>query len=58
MAEDKPSTVEERSPKNMGNDDMVMDLIVRSANLADGRLGVDIGVKDGRIAAVEPQLKV
>ena len=27
-------------------------------NLADGRLGVDIGVKAGRIAAVEPQLKV
>ena len=42
----------------MGNDAMVMELIVRSANLADGRLGVDIGVKDGRIAAVEPQLKV
>jgi len=37
---------------------MAMDLIVRNANLPDGRVGVDIGVKDARIAAVEPELKV
>jgi len=36
---------------------MVMDLIVRGANLPDGRVGVDIGVKDARIVVVEPQLK-
>ena len=33
-----------------------MDLILRNANLADGRRGLDIGVRDGRIAAVEPAL--
>ena len=33
---------------------MAMDLIVRGANLPDGRVGMDIGVKDSRIAAVEP----
>jgi cytosine deaminase len=33
-----------------------MDLIVRGGNLPDGRTGVDIGIKDGRIAAVEPRL--
>ena len=33
-----------------------MDLIVRQANLADGRRNVDIGVVDGRIVAVEPAL--
>ena len=36
---------------------MAMDLIVRGANLPDGRVGVDIGVQDGRIVAVEPALK-
>ena len=36
---------------------MAMDLIVRGANLPDGRVGVDIGVKDGRIAAIAPQLQ-
>ena len=36
---------------------MAMDLIVRGANLPDGRTGVDIGVQDGRIVAVEPALK-
>jgi cytosine deaminase len=30
-----------------------MDLILRNANLPDGRSGIDIAVKDGRIAAVE-----
>jgi cytosine deaminase len=35
----------------------MFDLIVRRANLPDGRTGVDIGIKDGRIAAVEPDLK-
>ena len=36
---------------------MAMDLIVRGANLPDGRAGVDIGVQDGRIVAVEPALE-
>jgi cytosine deaminase len=35
----------------------MFDLIIRRANLPDGRTGVDIGIKDGRIAAVEPDLK-
>ena len=34
-----------------------MDLIVRRGNLPDGRQAIDIGIKDGRIAAVEPALK-
>lgn len=33
-----------------------MDLVLRNANLPDGRTGIDIGVKDGRIVAVEPRL--
>src|SRR5262252_9207686 len=33
-----------------------MDLIIRNANLPDGRTGVDIGVEGGRIVAVEPKL--
>jgi len=33
-----------------------MDLVLRDANLPDGRTGVDVGVRDGRIAAVEPKL--
>ena len=33
-----------------------MDLIIRNANLPDGRAGVDIGVAGERIAAVEPNL--
>ena len=33
-----------------------MDLILRHANLRDGRRDVDIGIADGRIAAVAPQL--
>ncbi len=32
------------------------DLILRQANLSDGRSGVDIGVRDGRIAAIGPGL--
>ncbi|MBZ8134294.1 amidohydrolase family protein [Afifella sp. IM 167] len=32
----------------------MFDLILTSANLPDGRRGVDIAVKDGRIAAIEP----
>jgi cytosine deaminase len=34
----------------------MMDLIVRNANLADGRSGVDIGIDGGKIAAVEAKL--
>lgn len=33
-----------------------LDLILRGAHLPDGRTGIDIGIKDGRIAAVEPAL--
>ena len=33
-----------------------MDLIVRGATLPDGRTGIDIGVRDGKIEAVEPKL--
>ncbi|HJQ56619.1 MAG TPA: amidohydrolase family protein [Vineibacter sp.] len=36
---------------------MTLDLILRAANLPDGRQGVDIGIKDGRIAAVATALK-
>src|SRR6187455_87818 len=32
---------------------MSFDLIVRNATLPDGRAGLDIAVRDGRIAAVE-----
>jgi cytosine deaminase len=35
-----------------------MDLVIRNATLADGRQGIDIAVRDGRIAAVEPRLAV
>ena len=35
---------------------MALDLIIRNAKLADGRT-VDVGVSDGRIAAVEPKLE-
>lgn len=34
-----------------------MDLILRNANLPDGRTGIDIGLKDGRIAVVQPKLQ-
>ena len=33
-----------------------MDLVLRDAALPDGRRGMDIGVRDGRIVAVEPRL--
>src|ERR1700740_1028189 len=33
-----------------------MDLIIRCANLPDGRTGVDIGIEKDRIVAVEPRL--
>jgi cytosine deaminase len=29
-----------------------MDLIIRNANLSDGRVGIDIGIEGGRIAVV------
>ncbi|WP_439814986.1 cytosine deaminase [Zavarzinia sp. CC-PAN008] len=35
---------------------MSLDTIIRGANLPDGRTGIDIGIKDGRIAALEPAL--
>jgi len=35
----------------------MLDLIIRGANLPDGRQGVDIGIQGGKIAAVEPALK-
>jgi len=34
----------------------MLDLILRGANLPDGRKGVDIGVAGGRIAAIEPRI--
>src|SRR5499427_10171784 len=34
-----------------------MDLIIRNANLPDGRAGIDIGVEGGRVVAVEPKLQ-
>ncbi|MEC9011135.1 MAG: amidohydrolase family protein [SAR324 cluster bacterium] len=33
-----------------------MDLIIRNANLPDGRTSIDIGVKDGKIAVLESSL--
>ena len=33
-----------------------MDLILRNASLPDGRQGIDIGIDQGRIAALEPHL--
>lgn len=33
-----------------------MDLVIRNAALPDGRAGIDIGIANGRIAAVEPRL--
>lgn len=35
----------------------MLDLIVKAANLPDGRRGQDIGLKDGRIVAIEPGLR-
>ncbi len=34
-----------------------MDLIVRNATLPDGREGLDIAIREGRIAAVEPRIE-
>jgi len=36
---------------------MALDLILRGASLPDGRSGLDIGIAEGRIAAVEPRLQ-
>ena len=33
-----------------------MDLIIRNANLPDGRVGIDIGIKDGKIKELESSL--
>ena len=33
-----------------------MDLIIRNANLPDGRTGLDIGIKDAKIAVIEAAL--
>jgi len=33
-----------------------MDLVIRNTTLPDGRTGIDIGIQDGRIAALVPQL--
>ena len=33
-----------------------MDLIIRNANLPDGRIGIDIGIKDGKITELESSL--
>ncbi len=34
----------------------MFDLIIRNANLPDGRKGIDIGIRDGKIAAIEAGL--
>ncbi|MEN3112591.1 amidohydrolase family protein [Uliginosibacterium paludis] len=34
----------------------MLELIIRNANLPDGRCGVDIGIDEGRIVAVQPAL--
>jgi cytosine deaminase len=34
----------------------MLELIIRNANLPDGRCGVDIGIDDGKIVAVQPAL--
>ncbi len=35
----------------------MLDLVIRNANLPDGRSGIDIAVKDGRIAEVGPAIE-
>lgn len=35
---------------------MTLDLIIRNANLPDGRVGQDIGISGGKIAAIQPAL--
>ena len=32
----------------------MLDLLIRNANLADGRSGVDIAISDGRFDAIAP----
>jgi cytosine deaminase len=34
----------------------MLDMVLRNCTLADGRSGLDIGIRDGRIVALEPQL--
>lgn len=34
----------------------MLDLLIESANLADGRTGIDIAVKDGRIVDIKPSI--
>ena len=34
----------------------MLDTILRNCTLADGRTGIDIGIENGRIVAVEPAL--
>ncbi|MGL5363582.1 MAG: amidohydrolase family protein [Bosea sp. (in: a-proteobacteria)] len=34
----------------------MLDLLIRKANLPDGRTGIDIAVKDGRIVEIAPQI--
>ena len=43
---------------NPGPPPMQPDLILRGANLPDGRQGQDILIKDGQIQAVGPQIEV
>jgi cytosine deaminase len=38
------------------SDEPVFDLVIRNANLPDGRSGIDIAVRDGRFAAIGPAL--
>ena len=33
-----------------------MDLIIRNVNLPDGRIGIDIGIKDKKIMEIESPL--
>ncbi|MGO7273546.1 hypothetical protein ACCS56_37275, partial [Rhizobium ruizarguesonis] len=35
----------------------MFDLIVRNANLPDGRRGIDIGIQGGKIITAEPNLQ-
>ncbi len=35
----------------------MLDLLIENANLADGRIGVDIAIKDGRIVDIRPAIR-
>lgn len=35
----------------------MLDLIIKNCNLANGQTGVDVGVQDGRIVAIQPSLQ-